>query len=75
VRITWFHDLSCEFVMLNQIGSGLLHHFILFSFYVKFGPHSFNCFFSLNPFLKLILFFQFHPSTLKWLRIGLYKFF
>jgi hypothetical protein len=46
---------------LNWLGA-----FTSFYFYVKFHPHSFNCFF--YPFLKFIFFFEFHPSRL--LRIG-----
>jgi len=31
--------------MLARIGSRLLHHFILFYFYIKYIPHPSNCFF------------------------------
>jgi len=57
-----FYEDSLASRPVSQV---LTFYFILFYFYVKFCPYSFNFFFlPLDPIFKLILFSKSHPSTL-----------
>jgi hypothetical protein len=58
---TQHHDLGHEFVMITWIDSVFWHHFIFISNLIII---LLTTFFSLHPFLELIIFFEFYPSIL-----------
>jgi hypothetical protein len=75
MRMAWPHNPSHEFSLLTRNGSRILYHIIAFCFFIKFDSHYFNFFFLLWILFLNWFIFQFHPSTLYWLRIGICNFF
>lgn len=77
MKIALSHDLCHMFSMLTLMDSRLLHRFISFYFFIKFGFHSFNCllFILWILFSKLILFFWISSFNFELLIIGLHNFF
>lgn len=55
------HSFYCSLFVLNLFFNSIPYHLVLFDFYNKYDPSSFNCNFFIIFIIKFI--FLFHPSS------------